>query len=61
MWPYMMVEVVRMPSSCAVVMTSIHWAVVMRPLEMTSRTASSRISAEVPGSVSCPASRSASR
>ena len=32
MWPYMMVEVVRMPSSCAVVTTSIHWAVVMRPL-----------------------------
>ena len=57
----MIVEVVRMPSACAVVMTSIHWLTVMRPRAMTSRIAWSRISAEVPGSVPRPAAFSSVR
>ena len=57
----MMVEVVRIPSRWAVVITSSHWVVVIRPFEMTARTSSSRISAEVPGSVPSPASRSSVR
>jgi hypothetical protein len=57
----MMVEVVRMPSRWAVVTTSSHWRVEMRPFEMTLRTSSSRISAEVPGRVPSPASRSSAR
>ena len=38
MCPNMIVEVVRMPRRARVVMTSIHWAVLMRPCEITSRT-----------------------
>ena len=38
-----------MPSRWAVVMISSHWRVEIRPREMTSRTSSSRISADVPG------------
>ena len=60
-WPYIMVEVVRMPSRWAVVMISSHWLVEIRPREMRSRTSSSRISADVPGSVPSPASRSSAR
>src|SRR2546425_190991 len=51
MWPYMIVDVVRMPSSCAEVMTSIHWSRVIRPGAIRSRTSCTRISADVPGSV----------
>ena len=60
-WPYMMVEVVRMPRAWAEVITSIHWSTVMRPRAMRSRISWSRISADVPGSVPSPASRSAFR
>ena len=57
----MMVEVVRMPCACAVVMTSTHCATVMRPFAMTSRISWSSTSAEVPGSVPSPAALSAVR
>ncbi len=60
-WPYMMVEVVRMPSAWAVVMTSTHWSTVMRPRAIWSRIGWSRISADVPGSVPSPASFSSTR
>ena len=46
-----------MPSSCAVVMTSIQAAAGSLPFVSTQRTSSSRISAAVPGSESTPASR----
>ena len=61
MWPYMMVEVVRIPSAWAVVITSTHWSTVIRPREMVSRISWSSISAEVPGSVPNPASFSSTR
>ena len=48
-WPYIIVEEERMPSSWAVVMTSIQVAVGSLPLVRTQRTSSSRISAAVPG------------
>ena len=57
----MMVDVVRMPSACAVVMTSIHCGTVMRPRAITSRMSWSRISADVPGKVPSPAARSSVR
>ena len=44
-----------MPSSWAVVMTSVHWSTEMRPGEMRSRISWSRISAEVPGRLPTPA------
>ena len=44
-----------MPSSCAVVMTSIQAAVGSLPLVSTQRTSSSRISAAVPGIEPSPA------
>lgn len=53
-----MVELDRRPTSCAVVITSIHIEVGSLPLVSTQRTSSSRISAAVPGMVSSPASRS---
>lgn len=56
-WPYIIVELDRSPTSCAVVTTSIHSAVGSLPLVSTQRTSSSRISAAVPGIVSRPASR----
>ena len=46
-----------MPSSCAVVITSIQAAAGNLPLVSTQRTSSSRISAAVPGSEPSPASR----
>jgi len=46
-----------MPSSCAVVITSIQAAAGSLPLVSTHRTSSSRISAAVPGSDPTPASR----
>ena len=55
-WPYIIVELDRIPSRCAVVTTSIHWLVGSLPLVRTQRTSSSRISAAVPGIVSSPAS-----
>ncbi len=60
-WPYMMVEVVRRPSLWAVSISSTHCAVVIRPGAITSRTSSTRISADVPGRLSSPASCSARR
>jgi hypothetical protein len=54
--PYIIVEDVRRPSSCAVVITSIHIEAGSLPLVSTQRTSSSRISAAVPGSESTPAS-----
>ena len=57
--PYIIVELERSPTSCAVVMTSIHSEVGSLPLVSTQRTSSSRISAAVPGMVSRPASRNA--
>jgi len=59
--PYMMVEVVRIPSAWAVVITSTHWSTVIRPRAMVSRISWSSISAEVPGSVPNPASFSSAR
>lgn len=56
-WPYIMVELDRSPTSCAVVTISIHSEVGSLPLVSTQRTSSSRISAAVPGIVSSPASR----
>ena len=56
-----MVEVLRMPHSWAVSMTSHHCAVVSLLRESTRRTESSRISAAVPGSVSRPFSFNISR
>ena len=44
-----------MPSSCAVVITSIQTEAGSLPLVSTQRTSSSRISAAVPGSESTPA------
>ena len=55
-WPYIIVDVVGMPSACAVVMTSTQVAAGSLPLVSTQRTSSSRISAAVPGSESTPAS-----
>src|SRR5439155_141533 len=60
-WPYMIVEVVRMPSAWAVVITSTHWPTVIRPREIRSRISWSRISADVPGRVPSPAARSSAR
>src|SRR5438132_930883 len=60
-WPYMIVEVVRIPSACAVVITSTHCSTVMRPRAMVSRIGWSRISAEVPGNVPRPAAFSSLR
>src|SRR3984957_11823519 len=54
--PYIIVEEVRRPSSCAVLMTSIQTEAGSLPLVSTQRTSSSRISAAVPGSESRPAS-----
>ena len=54
-WPYIMVELDRSPTSCAVVTMSIHSAAGSLPLVRTQRTSSSRISAAVPGIVSSPA------
>ncbi len=48
-----------MPSSCAVLTTSIHVAAGSLPLVRTQRTSSSRISAAVPGMESSPASLAA--
>ena len=56
-WPYIIVELDRMPTRCAVVTTSTQVAVGSLPLVRTQRTSSSRISAAVPGMVSRPASR----
>ena len=50
-WPYMMVEVVRMPWAWAEVITSIHCSTVIRPRAIRSRMSWSSTSAEVPGSV----------
>jgi len=58
-WPYIIVEVVGMPSACAVSMTSSHSSVESRPAASRLRTSSSKISAEVPGRESTPAARSA--
>ncbi len=55
--PYIIVAVVGMPSSCAVVITSIQAEAGSLPLVRTQRTSSSRISAAVPGSDPTPASR----
>src|ERR1700720_3710883 len=55
--PYIIVALVGMPSSCAVVMTSIHAAAGSLPLVSTHRTSSSRISAAVPGSEATPPPR----
>src|SRR5206468_5265641 len=60
-WPYMIVEVVRMPSAWAVVITSTHWSTVIRPREIRSRISWSRISAYVPGRGPSPATRSSAR
>src|SRR5262247_3526473 len=60
-WPYMIVEVVRIPRAWAVVITSTHCSTVIRPRAMVSRIAWSRISAEVPGSVPSPADFSSVR
>jgi hypothetical protein len=54
--PYIIVDDVRRPSSCAVVITSIHTEAGSLPLVSTQRTSSSRISAAVPGSELTPAS-----
>lgn len=53
-WPYIIVDVVGRPTSCAVVTTLIHSDVGSLPLVSTQRTSSSRISAAVPGSESTP-------
>ncbi|SIA34625.1 Uncharacterised protein [Mycobacteroides abscessus subsp. abscessus] len=53
-----MVELERSPTSCAVLMTSIHSDAGSLPLVSTQRISSSRISAAVPGMVSRPAARS---
>ncbi len=58
-WPYIIVEDDRMPSSWAVVTTSIQSAAGSLPLVRIQRTSSSRISAAVPGMVSSPASLAA--
>jgi hypothetical protein len=52
----MRVDVVRSPIAWAVVTTSTHSAVVMRPGAMRARTRSSSTSADVPGSDPSPAS-----
>mmetsp|Transcript_15913 Transcript_15913/g.54291 ORF Transcript_15913/g.54291 Transcript_15913/m.54291 type:complete len:215 (-) Transcript_15913:194-838(-) len=57
-WPYINVEVVLNPRPCAVETTSTHSFAERRPLASMSRTPSSRISADVPGKESTPASRS---
>ena len=54
--PYIIVEELRMPSSCAVVTTSTQVAAGSLPLVRIQRTSSSRISAAVPGIESRPAS-----
>ena len=54
--PYIIVDEVGRPSSCAVVITSIHTEAGSLPLVSTQRTSSSRISAAVPGSELTPAS-----
>ncbi len=59
--PYMIVAVVGMPSRWAPVITRTQAAVEMRPGEIRRRTASSRISAEVPGREPTPASFSRAR
>ena len=59
--PYISVEVVGSPSECALLMTPTHSAVVMRPGAIRWRNSSSSTSADVPGSVSSPASRSSMR
>ena len=56
-----MVEVVKMPTSCAVRITRIHCSVLTLFFDSTIRTSSSRISAAVPGTLSRPASRSIRR
>ena len=56
-WPYIIVEVVGMPTRWAVETTSIQVRVGSLPLVSTQRTSSSRISAAVPGSEPRPASR----
>ena len=52
----MIVAVVRIPSRCAVSMTSSHCAVLILSGQMIARTSSSRISAAVPGNEPRPAS-----
>ena len=56
-WPYIIVELDRSPTRCAVVTISIQVCVGSLPLVSTQRTSSSRISAAVPGMVSRPDSR----
>ena len=60
-WPYIMVDVVKMPTLWAVRMTRIHCSVLTLFFDSTMRTSSSRISAAVPGTLSRPASRSMRR
>ena len=57
----MIVEVVGMPISCAVWISSIHCATPIRPGETCWRIASTKTSAEVPGRLPTPASFSARR
>ena len=61
MWPYMMVALERSPTRCAALTISTQRDVISLRGESTSRTASSRISAAVPGMVPRPASFSQSR
>ncbi len=56
-WPYIIVELDRSPTLCAVLTTSIQVFVGSLPFVSTHRISSSRISAAVPGIVSSPASR----
>ena len=55
--PYIIVDVVGMPRSCALVMTSTHSEAGSLPLVRTHRISSSRISAAVPGMEPRPDSR----
>ena len=50
-----MVEVVGIPNSWAVIITSFHWSTVIRPGDIRSRSSWSNISAEVPGRLPTPA------
>ncbi len=51
----MIVEVVGIPISCAVVITSFHWFTVILPGEILSLRSWSKISADVPGKLPTPA------
>ena len=59
--PYMMVDVVRSPSACAALATSIHCCVLILSGQIIARISSSSISAAVPGNVPSPASFSRTR